>query len=30
VMPHVAADDARDLIEIDPWRRILFGHLRAP
>jgi hypothetical protein len=30
VMPHVATDDVRDLIEIDPWRRILFGHLRAP
>ena len=30
VMPHVAADNVCDLIEIDPWRRILFGHLCAP
>jgi len=26
VMPHIAADDVRDVIKIDPWRRILFGH----
>jgi len=26
VMPHIAADDVRDVIKIDPWRRILLGH----
>src|ERR1700761_4084883 len=28
--PHVAADDARDLIEIDLRRRVLLGHVCAP
>jgi hypothetical protein len=30
VMPHVAADDARDPIRIDLRRRILFCHVSAP
>jgi hypothetical protein len=30
VMPHVAADDVRDTIEIDPRCRVLFCHLCAP
>jgi hypothetical protein len=25
-MPPIAADDVRDVIKIDPWHRILFGH----
>jgi hypothetical protein len=30
MMPHVAADDACDLIEIDLRRRVLLGHVCAP
>jgi hypothetical protein len=30
MMPHIAADDARNLVEIAAGCRILFGHLCVP